>query len=52
MLAQQLNELFSEVNLQEGVNIFNAPLPMEWVEEALSLNQTVTIRRSTGKNLI
>ena len=44
MLAQQLNDLFSEENLQERVAIFNASLPIEWLEEALSLTQTVTLR--------
>jgi hypothetical protein len=45
MLAQQLDDLFSEENLQQRVNIFNASLPMEWLEEALSLTETVTLRR-------
>ncbi|WP_412970759.1 IS4 family transposase, partial [Glaciecola sp. MF2-115] len=45
MLAQQLYDLFSEENLQERVAIFNASLPIEWLEEALSLTQNVTLRR-------
>jgi hypothetical protein len=45
MLAQQLDDLFSEVNLQERVDVFNASLPMEWLEEALTLTETVTLRR-------
>ena len=45
MLTDQLCDLFSEVNLQQRVEIFNAPLPIEWFEQALSLTQTVTVRR-------
>jgi len=45
MLTEQLCDLFSEVNLQQRVDIFNAPLPMEWLEQALSLTETVTLRR-------
>lgn len=45
MLALQLNDLFSEENLQERVAIFNTSLPIEWLEEAISLTQTVTLRR-------
>lgn len=45
MLTEQLSDLFSEVNLQQRVDIFNAPLPMEWLDEALSLTESVSVRR-------
>ena len=45
MLTKQLCDLFSEINLQQRVDIFNAPLPIEWLNDALSLTDTVTVRR-------
>ena len=45
MLSQELATVFSEAKLNEHVNVFNAPLPIEWLEEAISLGDSVSIRR-------
>ena len=45
MLSQDLATIFSEENLSAHVNIFNAPLPLEWLDEAIELTDSVTVRR-------
>lgn len=48
MLAQELTTVFTEAKLNEHVNIFNAPLPVEWLDEAIALtaaSKTVKVRR-------
>ncbi|MEP3351450.1 MAG: IS4 family transposase [Marinomonas sp.] len=45
MLAQDLATVFSEEHLYHNVNVFNAPLPAQWLEQALSLSENVTLRR-------
>jgi hypothetical protein len=45
MLAQDLATVFSEECLHNNINVFNAPLPTEWLEQALSLSDNVSIRR-------
>lgn len=45
MLEQDLTSVFSEDVIRQNIDVFNAPLPAEYVEQALELNSSVTIRR-------
>jgi len=45
MLEQELTSVFSEPIIRENSHVFNAPLPTEFIEQAISLTQSVSIRR-------
>jgi hypothetical protein len=45
MLAQELADVLADEKIKNNIDIFNAPLPKEWINEAISLTQSVSIRR-------
>lgn len=45
MLSQELTSVFSEDVIRNRVDVFNAPLPSEYIEQAISLTSSVTVRR-------
>jgi len=50
MLSERLNEVFAKVQVRTNIDIFDAPLPKEWIEQALSLADSVSPIEQTGDN--
>ncbi|MCW8107100.1 IS4 family transposase [Alteromonas ponticola] len=45
MLIQELTSIFEEDKVRENIDVFNAPLPTEFIEQAISLTSSVSVRR-------
>lgn len=45
MLHEELSLVLEQFPLSESLNIFNAPLPKQWLQDALEMTGTTSIRR-------